>query len=140
MVNGMAIGTDHLVHRMRRTADVGARERLAMALQASVQHLPFGNFGKSNNRAGGRETFDVLFAGPVAALASSAVWWFLAGHDTLVVRVLKKPIDNFLVARLTSHAADEIATGCGGDCLCADLVRISRLRGESRRKERECSE
>lgn len=136
MMNRMAVGADHVVDGVGGAADIGARKRLAVAFQAGIQHLLLGNFRERENRARLRESFDVIFPGPMAALTPGTLGRFLAGDDALIVGILKKGVGDFLMTRRACLAAHELTTGFAGYGLWGGLTRLLRLRGKRSRKER----
>lgn len=87
-MNGVAVGTDDAVLRVRAAADIGAGKRLRMAAQAGVEDLLGlqAREGAGNSiRAAAR--LNVRLTRPVAALAAGIFGFLLAGREALVMRV-----------------------------------------------------
>ena len=113
VVNGVAVGANDVVLRVGRPADIGARERLAMTPQASVQHLLFGDLGKRNNRSGCCGAFNVIVSRTMAALAACVFRRFLARNNAFIVRVFVEAVPNVRMTPFACCAADEfVAPGC----------------------------
>ena len=95
---GVAIGAYHPIQRVRRTADVGAGQRLRVAAQAVVEYCARLQFGKGNDGRLAAMGFDVRFTGTVTALTSGAVGRLFPGGDVLEVGILVKAGPNVRMA------------------------------------------
>ena len=104
---GVAIGAYHTIQRVRRTADVGAGQRLRVATQAVVEYSAWLQFGKRNDGRLAAMGFDVRFTGTVTALTSGAVGRFFPGRDALEVGILVKAGPNVRMARSTYVTANK---------------------------------
>jgi hypothetical protein len=116
----MAVGAYNAIDGVWWTPDVGAWECLAMALEASVQHLLLGNTRESNDRSP-VPSRNMLPSRPVTALTAGAFLQFLLRDDAFVVWIPVEGIRDFGVAVLAHHAADVLiiagsfgqVRGCG---------------------------
>src|SRR5579872_803296 len=112
-MDGMTVCADHARQRVRGAADVGARQRLAVALETSVEYALRRKLRKSND---GRLTAvrgHMLLPWSVATLAAGAVGRLCAGRDALEMRILVKVEPHVGMTGLAHIAADVLIGGVG---------------------------
>jgi hypothetical protein len=110
-VDGVALSTRHIIKRVRRSANVGTRERLGMTSETGVERLFGRELRKSNDRRFATVSFDMVTAGAMAAFTACVFRFFCATGDTLEVGVLIKPGPDIGMAGLAYGAAEIAVLG-----------------------------
>ena len=108
LVNGMAIGSDHVVQGVRAAADVGSRNGLRVAAQARIENFCRADLREDANGFFAAAGVEVVASRAVATLATGVFGLFLAGDNALIVRVAVEGFQEFLVAGATHLAADVV--------------------------------
>lgn len=108
LMNRVAIRAHNIVQRVRGTADIRARNRLRMTVQAVIENLGRLQFRKRDDGGFAAMCGYMRAAGPVATLATGIRTGFVAGGNTLEVRIPIKVQPNVGVTGLT-HRATHIA-------------------------------
>lgn len=106
-VNRMAAIASDIAGRMRRAPDVRPRKLAGVASQTGIERLPRVQQRKGLDRGLSAARVDVRFAGTVAAFAPRLLGEFLAGSETLVMRIPVERRPHVGVARFARRTADE---------------------------------
>jgi len=111
IVDGVAVGADHILLGVNAAADVGAGKGLRVAAETGVESLFGSDFGERDDGRLAAVSVDVGLAGSMAALTTVVFGRFLAGGGSFIMRVAEKLVPQRRVTSLAGFAANVIGAG-----------------------------
>ena len=105
-VNRMAVGANHVVHRVFGAANLRPGEIFAVTIQAIVENLVRLQFGKSDDCGLAASGLDMFSAGSVATFASGTFRRLLSPRNLNEVRILKERHKDVRMTNAARVAAD----------------------------------
>src|ERR1700722_9360061 len=106
VMDGVAVGADHIFLGMNAPSDIGSRKSLRVAAETGVESFLWSDLGERLDGRLAAAGFNVGFPGPVATFAPGIFGRLLATSDTLIMGIAKELIPERGVTGLTGLTAD----------------------------------